>query len=215
MAQYGKSIDEETASELIGLAEDYIGYIDSLIPFSLPVGKELALTVREALKEQETQLSRMAMRSRLSGSEDKASEEANSLERGMQEALENSERRRKELLELYANGGMTYEALQVELANLDLENAKVKEIAEELISILKEEHPNLYESRGKRLGQFLQLAKELIGERESGKGQGQGSNKGQGQQGNQGQQKGSNQGQNKGQQGKGNNGQQRGKSKAR
>jgi len=150
-AASGKTIDLDTAEVLNGTAFSYIAYIDSLIPEMIPVGKQLALNVARTLQRQRTNLITFALRKSLSEVE----AEGGDIELGIQGMLDEAEGKRKKLMGLFEQGEITNQDLIMELlGDVDLEATTAKELAEEIIAALGE-------TKGKRFGQYIQMAKEL------------------------------------------------------
>jgi len=164
-AAAGKSIDLDTALSLNETAFTYISYIDSLIPTLIPIGKQLALNIRETLSRQEIQLAKFSLRKSIRDSENEedASDDVDDAENNIQLMLEGAEARRGELLGLFEEGEINDLELLMEQRGVDLETVKAKELAEDLMVVLQEEFPGVYEVKGKGLGQYVKLAKELLG----------------------------------------------------
>ncbi|MGQ9515194.1 MAG: hypothetical protein ACUVTL_09160 [Thermoproteota archaeon] len=163
LAQSGKGIEYETASQLIEEANASILMIDSLIGSTLiPLGKQLALNVQSTLAKQERHLNRFMIRTRLGQEEtdDDIISFANHTEREMVETLARLRERNGIIERCFENGSIDYQELMMELYKGNEAASSVKEIAELLLdelTTLNGTRPGL----GKHLGQFIQIAKAI------------------------------------------------------
>jgi len=164
LAQSGKSIDEETASDLIEKAGEYIAYIDSMIDSTLlSTGKQLALNIQRTLQKQETHLNKFILRNSLSQIDDEqgAGEVADSTEPQIQSTIERAKGKAKQLMDLYAKGEIDHEQLEMGLEGCNLDVT----MADELSGLMEEElNSRGYGTQGKRFGHYIQLARQILKE---------------------------------------------------
>jgi hypothetical protein len=164
MAQSGKSIDEETANDLIERANAYIVYIDSMIVSTLiSTGKQLALNVQRALAKQESNLARFLIRKGLAEAE--TDEEylalANSTEAELQGVLNRIRENNRIREELWANRTIDFVTLFMGLQMNNETATNVRAAAELLLSELEAQNqtrPGL----GKKLGQLMNIARGIL-----------------------------------------------------
>ena len=179
MAQSGKieGIEVEIADDLIEKATAYIVYIDSMIvstlgnidsmtASTLPTGKQLALNIQRILQKQETHLNKFMLRNSLSQTDDEpgAVELADSAEDQIQSTIERAKGKAKKLMALYAEGEIDGEQLVMGLEECNLETAMAEELAELMVEEL---NSRSYGTQGKRFGQYIQLAKDLLSDVEA------------------------------------------------
>lgn len=164
LAQTGKSIDEEKAAELIGKATEYIEYLDSMIDSTLiPLGKRLALNFEKTLTKQEMHMARFTIRKGLNESitDEELLSFIESFETELDSKLGRANGKRQLILGLLENGTVDYQSLVMELEEGNDSVNLVKAVAELLYGELEE----LNQSRpglGKRLGQYMKIAKVLV-----------------------------------------------------
>jgi len=153
LAQSGKKIDNATAKALVGNASAYIEYVDSMIVSAeLPLGKKMALNVQRTLEKQEAHLLKFMVKKGFIDPD-----------QTIEVLLHGANERKQKLLDLLEEENIDPQSFTFEMLRTSGEALTAKELAEELMNSLGTEDG----TRSKKLGQYIQLAKDLLRDAEA------------------------------------------------